>query len=141
MITNLLKLLSILPMDVCYSNHSNKGVQVYYFVFLNENMIKIKSRRNNYAELDASKKRVHTVKIIIIRNIPADYVLEGNRRDFDLPQLARTWRSWWQKGRWHRWLKWEIISNKNNNLNNICDWYLYIVSIHFSASSVRLSKF
>ena len=68
MMTNLLKLLSILPMDVCYSNHSNKGVQVYYFVFLNENMIKIKNRRNNYAELDTNKKRVHTVKTIIIRN-------------------------------------------------------------------------
>ena len=66
--TDLVKLLSILPMDVCYSNNSNKGDQVYSFVSLDENMIKIKNRRNNYVELDANKKTVHTVKIIIIRN-------------------------------------------------------------------------
>ena len=68
MMTNLLKLLSILPMDVCCSNHSNKGDQVYSFVSLDENMIKAKNRRNNYAELDANKKKVHMMKTIIIRN-------------------------------------------------------------------------
>ena len=68
MMTNLLKLLSILPMDVCCSNHSKKGDQVYSFVSLDENMIKAKNRRNNYAELDANKKKVHMVKTIIIRN-------------------------------------------------------------------------
>ena len=68
MMTNLLRLLSILPMDVCCSNHSNKGDQAYSFVSLDENMIKIKNRRNNYAELDANKKRAHTVRTIMIGN-------------------------------------------------------------------------
>ena len=67
MMTNLLKLLSILPMDVSCSNHSNKGDQVCYFVSLDDNMFKIENRRNNYAELDANKKRVHTVRTIIIK--------------------------------------------------------------------------
>ena len=67
--TNLLKLLSILPMDVCCSNHSNKADQIYSFVSLDENIIKIKTIRNSYAELDANKKSVYTVKTFIIRNL------------------------------------------------------------------------
>ena len=66
--TNLLRLLSILAMDACCSNHSNKRDQGYSFVSFDENMIKIKNRRNNYAELDANKKRVHTVRTFIIRS-------------------------------------------------------------------------
>ena len=68
MMTNLLNLLSILPMDVCCSNRRNNGDQVYSFVSSDENMIKTKNRRNNYAELDACKKRLHTVKTFINRN-------------------------------------------------------------------------